>query len=247
MRPLRILDLFCGAGFAGMGYAVAGWEVVGVDIEPQPRYPFPFIQHDALTLDPRFLAHFDAIHASPPCLRDTVMKHAKGAKGDAHPDLVPVTAAMLRAQPLPYVLENVESPSIRATFRDPIRLCGSGFDLGAAGFQLQRHRLFEVNFPLTFEAPGCNHQGPTIGIYGGHVRNRAAKNGGRGTRDFVGYDKPRLAKEAFGLEPDAPFTMAEISQGIPPAYTMFFARNLALHIRGMDEWPVQIALPSEPR
>src|SRR5512140_2399640 len=102
MKPI-LLDLFCGAGGAAMGYHRAGFDVVGVDIKPQPHYPFEFHQADALTFP---LAGFDAIHASPPCQAYSAMRTTWNARND-HPDLLPPTRAMLEAANIPWVIENV--------------------------------------------------------------------------------------------------------------------------------------------
>ena len=64
---MRLLDLFCCAGGAGKGYVDAGFEVVGVDIDPQPNYPYEFHQADAIEFVRDHGHEFDAIHASPPC------------------------------------------------------------------------------------------------------------------------------------------------------------------------------------
>jgi DNA (cytosine-5)-methyltransferase 1 len=66
-----LLDLYCCAGGAAKGYADAGFEVVGVDIEPQPHYPFSFVPADVIEFLEGLLAgpqaYFMAVHASPPC------------------------------------------------------------------------------------------------------------------------------------------------------------------------------------
>jgi len=214
-RPLRALDLFCGAGGAGVGLARAGFQVVGVDIRPQPRYPFPFSQRDALTAP---LEGFDFVWASPPCQKHTSMKHAPGAKGDANPDHIDAIRDRLLAWGGPFVIENVPG----APLRDPILLCGSMFGLEAAGFQLRRHRLFELH-GFAFNPPPCAHgRGPVIGVYGGHVRCRSNARGWRSGADFPGQGKSELAHRAMGLPHR--MTMHEISEAIPPAYSEAIAR-----------------------
>ena len=215
MTKPRVLDLFCGAGGAAAGYSRAGFDVVGVDINPQPRFPFTFIQADALTLPVEFIRTFHFVHASPPCQAHTAMKTMPSAK--AHPDLIPATRAMLKASGKPYVIENVEGAPLLST----VTLCGCMFNLGAQGCRLQRRRQFECSFPV--EQPKCSHSGrePDIGIYGGHARRRAESAGGRTTRDvWIGGHKA-AASEAMGIDW---MTMAEISEAIPPAYSHFVAR-----------------------
>src|SRR5215471_16089205 len=103
-RPKRkLLDLFCGAGGAAMGYHRAGFDVTGVDNRPQPRYryPFTFVQADAMTFP---LAGFDAIHASPPCQGYSVTASLHDAE---YPKLIELVRASLSAAGVPYVIENV--------------------------------------------------------------------------------------------------------------------------------------------
>jgi DNA (cytosine-5)-methyltransferase 1 len=108
LRP-RLLDLFCGAGGAGVGYHRAGFDVVGVDIKPQPNYPFEFWHDDALEYLRQLCesvpsAEFSAIHASPPCQAYAGLS----SKDGRHPDLIPPVRDLLRATGLPYVIENIE-------------------------------------------------------------------------------------------------------------------------------------------
>lgn len=217
-----LIDLFCGAGAASRGYEQAGFDVIGVDMHPMPSYPYPFIQYDALRMDDRFLRKADALHASPTCQKFTALRHAKHAR--AHEDLITPMRPILMRTGKPYVMENVEG----APLLNPVCLCGSMFGLGAntrdgTRYHLERHRLFETNWPLS-PPRECQHRQPVIGAYGAHVRNRSAEHGGRGTADFLGEDKPRLMWECMGI--DYRQTMAEMSQAIPPAYTRWIGEQL---------------------
>ncbi len=219
MKP-RILDLFCGAGGAAMGYHRAGFDVVGVDIEPQPRYPFEFVNDDALFIVGRLLLRrsigggymlgsFDAIHASPPCplfSRTTPETHRAN-----HEDLITPLRPLLEDTGLPYVIENVPG----APLIDPVTICGSSL-----GLRVRRHRLFETNWPLL--VPPCAHgqQGVPVGVYG----EGSSKSQKRGRK----ADNEAEVLDVMGM-PWADRKTA--TQAIPPIYTELIGHQLMQHIQ----------------
>jgi DNA (cytosine-5)-methyltransferase 1 len=144
-RP-RLLDLGCGPGGASAGYALAGFDVTGVDIEPQPSYPFRFMLADMLTVP---LSGFDVIHASPPCQAYARVTAWRGDRS-AHPDLLGPVAARLAAAGVPWVIENV--PEARPTW--DLILCGTQF-----GLNIRRHRGFWLGGWEWFDLlPPCWHR-----------------------------------------------------------------------------------------
>lgn len=207
-RPL-LLDLFCGAGGAAMGYHRAGFDVVGVDIDPQPHYPFEFHQADALGLGVQAIQDglFDVIHASPPC---QAFSQAAGIRKGDHPNLIPPIRRMLKAIGLPYVIENIPtSPLPSAVF-----LCGAAFDL-----PIVRHRLFET-VPYILISRQCSAL--------------SAKATGHGP-GFYPYASGSW--EADWREHVLPvvwpwMTLKEAGQAIPPAYTQFIGEQLLQVLEG---------------
>lgn len=227
---MLLIDLYCGEGGAAEGYARAGWKVLGVDCSPQPRYPFAFIQADVHALDPRLFLLADAIHASPPCQFGTELNSDKGR----HLNLIPATRQILRASGKPYVIENVRG--VREHLISPASLMGQMFDLHmttAAGqrFDLSRERLFETNWPLIVPPFGPVTGAPIANIFGGHLRARSKEyrtgNGTGRTRDFIGEDKPALARALM----DMPWaSMSGMSEAIPPAYSHEIGKQLMAYI-----------------
>lgn len=207
-RPLA-LDLFCGAGGASMGLYRAGFDVVGVDIKRQPRYPFSFVQADALN-PPFDLSRFDLIWASPPCQAFVDLRWMYNAK--EHENLIPATRALLAKSGGAFVIENV----VRAPLNHPALLCGTMFGLGVGNAELWRHRAFETrgfSLPLLL----CNHgeRPRVIGVYGGHGRDRRRRR--TNTQDFSVVER----QTAMGIDW---MTGEGLSQAIPPAYSEYIGR-----------------------
>ena len=146
MKRPKALDLFCGAGGAGMGYHRAGFDVVGVDIRPQPHYPFEFHQGDAMTWS---LHGYDAIHASPPCQHYAPVTAWRGRQQD-HPDLLVPIVDRLAGSGVPWVVENVPHAPLVPDFV----LCGSMF-----GLAVWRHRWFLTSWAGFELVPPCQHAG----------------------------------------------------------------------------------------
>lgn len=184
-----------------MGLRRAGFKVVGVDIDPQPNYPFQFKQGDALTFP---LSGFDFIWASPPCQAHTQLR----GLGKANPndvDLIPAVRARLQRTRSAWVIENVLGSSLI----DPVVLCGSMF-----GLAVRRHRLFEANFSIPKFDCSCR-QRKNVAVYGKAPGHRLP-DGVQRARD--------LAHGSWAMGIDW-MTWGELTQAIPPAYAEHVARS----------------------
>ena len=209
-RP-RLLDLFCGAGGAAVGYDRAGFDVTGVDIRTMPRYPFAFVQSDALEYVNAHGREYDAIHASPPCQGYSRMRCVVG--GPEKPRLIGETREALSAAGRPFVIENIEMA--KPYLRDWVLLCGTGF-----GLRVRRHRLFESTPLLPILTSPCHcRNGVRDGVLIGH-RLRGPKPPGRVVPPVFKESEKRAA---IGVDW---MTLAECQEAIPPAYTEHIGRLL---------------------
>ncbi len=206
----RLLDLYCGAGGASTGYHRAGFEVTGVDIRPQPRYPFTFHQGDALEFLTAHGHEFDAINAGPPCQDHSRLRALSGDHGTGW--LLAATRAALSASGVAWVIENVPGAPMRAD----LRLCGCLFALPG----LRRERWFETSWRAFELRSPCSHTGPTVTV--------AGHPGGTSTRDGrSGYADTAAWRTAMGIDW---MTAKELAQAIPPAYTHHLGAHLLDHL-----------------
>lgn len=213
-RP-RMLDLFCGAGGAAMGYHRAGFEVVGVDISPQPNYPFEFHQDDALKYLEENFARFDALHASPPCQGYSTITPNRSR----YPKLISATREALACSGLPFVIENVQGAR-RHMAANSVRICGTGL-----GLPIWRHRIFESNENL--EGVACQHARFTEKKYWTSFRPRGEHRLSTVVQVYGNGGGKEFWPAAMGINW---MTWPELAESIPPAYTEFIGRQLLAHV-----------------
>jgi DNA (cytosine-5)-methyltransferase 1 len=211
VKRWRLLDVGCGGGGAGVGYDSAGFQVTGLDIAPQPNYPFEFIQADGLEFlaDPANLEPFDAIHCSWPCQFRALATLSQRRNGREYPDLITPGRKLLEAQPRPWVMENVPE----APLRPDIVLCGCMFGLevdvpGIGICQLRRERVFETSWRCSVLTPPHSHHGPAISIAGHGTPSWMRKR--------TGHVGVALWRQVMGI---GWTTRAELTEAIPPAYS----------------------------
>lgn len=136
---MKILDTYCCEGGASTGFVKAGHDVTGIDLYPQSKYPYKFIQADAIDYLLEHGHEYDYIHASPPCQKDSLSTMQFRKMGKIYPDLISDTRDALVKTGKPYDIENVRGSALN----NPVLLCGNMFNIPS-----YRHRLFETNWQL---------------------------------------------------------------------------------------------------
>lgn len=216
---IKILDACCCAGGAAKGYKLAmeSAQITGIDTEPQPNYPYTFVQDDAIAYIKKHGKKFDFIHASPPCQAHSNMTH-RGRGQAAHISLIDEIRTAILQTKRPYIIENV----VGAPLQNPIMLCGSSFAL-----RVRRHRLFESNMPL-YGKP-CDHAWQDESkIYKMYQHYAWHKTGVVPVYGSGGSKASEHWNEAMGIDW---MSRKEIVEAIPPAYTQFLGLQVANHLR----------------
>ena len=187
--------------------------IVTIQIDPLPAQAPP----QPLKLDPKFVASFDAVHASPPCQSYSDLAKRNG-NGHEWPRLIEPVRKMLIKTGLPYVIENVDG----APLLDPVILCGTMFPK----LRVLRHRLFDANF-MIMTPPHNKH--PRV-----HTFDKRKSHYGK-TNDMLDFVQVTgggnctiaAARDAMGIDW---MTKNELNEAIPPSYTEFIGNQLLAHL-----------------
>lgn len=206
-KTLKVLDLFCGAGGAGDGFVQAHCDVTGVDIINQPNYPAKFIKADWKEMIGKF-NEYDFIWASPVCKRySSATRTSKTAL--LHPDqIAEVRQALKENFNGSWCIENVAGAPLDKDMT--IMLCGTMF-----GLPLYRHRFIETSHYISQP----EHKDHSV-----KVLKMGRKPNGTEIINPVGhFSGVKEASKAMGIDW---MTRDELSQAIPPAYSLFIVQEM---------------------
>lgn len=231
-RP-GILDVFCCEGGIAEGFWRAGFNVIGIDNEPQPNYPFEFIQADALKMlaDLDFVEQFHAVHTSPPCQDQSDLRHRTGKR---YPALIkPVQDLLddLEHLDMPWIIENVEGAH---ELRDPVMICGAS----VPGVRVIRHRYFETNWGL--EGVDCprDERGkvrhPLVFTHDKRKRHYGHLDQDTAYVQVTGGGNSTIAnkRDAMGM----PWASAHgCNEAVPPAYGEIVGRQLMAYLDSLED------------
>jgi len=248
-----ILDAYCKAGGAAIGYHRAGLFPVGIDTEPQPNYPFPFLQMEFTEAMTRLLdgeslifrrgnhgwryglEDFAAFHGSPPCQLFCMYRNLKSVEAstdEKYVNMIPDTRRLFVQAGKPYIIENVPGARAELDPRLTVQLCGTTF-----GIPVRRHRLFELggwelrlkHTRAPWPAPLCRHYDFTERIFPGSTN----RPNGRTVCNIGEYRVPLPVQKACLRLDDifSPVTMSEVSEMIPPCMSAYLGEHLLRHLR----------------
>jgi hypothetical protein len=199
-----LLDVCCCEGGTSMGYHRAGFCVTGVDlVDHSERYPFRFVQADAVQYLLDHGAEYAALAGSPPCQYFARVTRWRG-KRETHVNLIPPVRDAMNQAGRPWVIENVMETVTEGELRPDFILCGSMFP----DVFVRRHRAFETSWRGLQLTPRCS------------CYRR---------RDAVPFEHKDEAafKRALGCD-----WMTNLGgrQAIPPAYTEHIGAQLLDHL-----------------
>jgi DNA (cytosine-5)-methyltransferase 1 len=214
-RPVAI-DFFCCQGGASKGLHDAGFRVIGVDKDPQPRYPFEFIQADAITDFRDIVRKYRSqlVTGSPPCQAYT---DAQVIQGRAHPRLIAPFRDLCLSWGGPFVIENVEGA--RPEMLNPVMLCGYGWPFN---LKTDRHRLFETGGGFSIASPRHND-------HSGIPKTKMGRPFVDGElRQYIGnFHGPDAARDDL----DVPWMSRDgIRECIPPVYGLWIGVQARAHL-----------------